>query len=205
MSALKKLLERRRLLIFDFDGTIADTSPLHAQAFGEVLAPRGITVDYSAIAGMKTGDALRKCLEVAIQQTSEEELAGMIALKQRLVRDRIATGLRPLPGADEFLQWAAPRFQLCLVTSGSRGTVGMALDKLGYSDLFAPCLCAEDVARAKPDPEGFLAALRLTATDPAEAVVFEDSAAGFAAAQAAGLSFFDARNNLWRSLNEVSP
>ena len=59
---MHQLLQGKRLLIFDFDGTVADTSPLHAAAFAQVLAPLGIAVDYPAIAGLKTLDAMRKCL-----------------------------------------------------------------------------------------------------------------------------------------------
>lgn len=186
-------LSGKRLLIFDFDGTVADTSPLHAAAFLQVLAPLGIKVDYPSIAGLKTMDAMRKCLAEAELSLPQGEVDELVAAKQQLARKMIANELTPLPGVDEFLRWARPRFRLSMATSGSRETVQLALKKLGYEGWFDPVICADDVCNAKPDPEGFLAVLKITGLRPDEALVFEDSDAGIAAAVAAGLIYYDVR------------
>ena len=110
----------------------------------------------------------------------------------------IACGLVPLPGVDAFLQWVKPHLRMAMVTSGSRGTVSLALEKLGYTDWFDPLVCADDVACAKPDPEGLLKVLQITGLPVDATLVFEDSQAGFTAAAAAGLSFVDARLNPWQ-------
>lgn len=191
-------LQDKALLIFDFDGTVADTTPLHAAAFSQVLTPLDIPVDYLSLAGLKTLDAIRKCLDGVGRVLSDVEVQVLVVEKQKLVRQMIAQGLEPLPGVDDFLRWARPRYQLAMVTSGSRGTVSLALDKLGYTGWFDPLVCADDVARAKPDPEGFLKALQITGVPVGAALVFEDSQAGFTAAAAAGLSFLDARLNPWQ-------
>lgn len=200
MNQLSSLLAGKHLLIFDFDGTVADTTPLHAEAFGQVLSPLGIAVNYPAIAGMKTLDAMRKCLADAGHSPSDEELRVLVTAKQQAVRQMISTELSALPGVPEFLQWARPRYRLGMATSGSRGTVELALRKLGYIGWFDPLVCADDMMQAKPDPEGFLTVLQLTGTKAADALVFEDSEAGFAAARAAGLSFVDARQNPWHQM-----
>lgn len=200
MNQLTSLLAGKHLLIFDFDGTVADTTPLHAQAFWQVLSPLGIAVNYPAIAGMKTLDAMRKCLSDAGHVRSDEDLRELVSAKQQAVRQMISKELSALPGVAEFLHWARPRYRLSMATSGSRGTVELALGKLGYLGWFEPLVCADDVVQAKPDPEGFLTVLQITGTKAADALVFEDSAAGFAAARAAGLSFVDARQNLWQQL-----
>lgn len=186
-------LAGKRLLIFDFDGTVADTSPLHALAFAKVLAPCGVAVHYPSIAGMKTLDAMRHCLAAQGRAVPEPELESLTREKQAEVRRLIATGLAPLPGVDEFLQWAREGYRLAMVTSGSRQTVELSLEKLGYSGLFEPILCAEDVERSKPAPDGFLKCLALAEVPAGEALIFEDSEAGFAAARAAGVDFEDAR------------
>lgn len=186
-------LRGKRLLIFDFDGTVADTSPLHARAFAEVLAPHGIAVAYERIAGLSTTDAMRRCLAAAGVALDERELARLVAEKQRRVREMIRQGLQPLPGMDEFLRWARPTHRLAMVTSGSRGTVALSLDVLGYQGWFDPLLCAEDVDMAKPSPEGFLKACILAGCDVSEALVFEDSEAGFSAARSAAIDYLDAR------------
>lgn len=197
------LFSKKKLLIFDFDGTLADTSLLHAQAFSEILAPQGVKVDYSKIAGRKTSDALLFCYsDAGLPEPDAQTLAVLIAEKQQRVRKYIATGLSPLPGVDEFLRWAKPRFKIALVTSGSSGTVDLALKKLGYMGWFDPILYAHDVKVAKPSPEGFLRVLKLTSTTSDEALVFEDSQVGFKSAIAANIDFIDARNLDWSLMKE---
>lgn len=192
-------LRGKCLLIFDFDGTVADTTPLHAAAFSEVLAPLGIEVDYSCIAGLKTLDAMRQCLHRAGRVLDESVLASLVTAKQQSVRNMLSHTLQPLPGANDFLLWARPRFRLAMVTSGSRGTVSLALGQLGYTGWFDPLICAEDVQKAKPDPEGFLAVIERTGVSTKQALIFEDSAAGFAAANSAEIDFCDVRYGLFTS------
>jgi HAD superfamily hydrolase (TIGR01509 family) len=199
-EALRKLLDGKRLLIFDFDGTVADTAPLHAAAFAEVLAPLAVAVDYPSIAGLKTLDAMRVCLRQAELELPDEQVAGLVMAKQQRVRQMIAQDLQPLPGVDGFLRWARPRYRLAMVTSGSRGTVSLALEKLGYTRSFDPLICADDVAQAKPDPEGFLRALQITGVPAAGGLVFEDSDAGLQAARNAVLDVIDVRVFPWQNM-----
>jgi HAD superfamily hydrolase (TIGR01509 family) len=199
-------LQGKVLLIFDFDGTVADTSPLHAQAFSEVLAPFRVRVNYESIAGLNTVNAMRMCVSAAGVELANAQLEELVLAKQRLVRQLIARELRPMPGVDTFLRWARPRYRLSVATSGSRGTVEIALSKLGYDHWFDPLVCAEDVLRSKPDPDVFLRVLALTGCPPDKALVFEDSEAGFASARAAGIHHIDVRGFDWlgAQTNEVS-
>jgi HAD superfamily hydrolase (TIGR01509 family) len=201
---LAEALRNKRLLIFDFDGTVADTTPLHAAAFSQVLAPLGIAVDYSCITGLKTLDAMRQCLSGVGRKLDEGALAALVSAKQQSVRQMIDQALQPLPGVDAFLRWARPRYKLAMVTSGSRGTVSLALEKLGYTGWFDPLICADDVEKAKPDPEGFLLALQLAGVSAADALVYEDSEAGFQAAAHAGLAYVDVRSTSWPSIEGVT-
>ena len=195
-------LAGKRLLIFDFDGTIADTSPLHAAAFAAVLAPLGVPVDYPRISGMRTREALLACTRAAGLAPGEGLIAELVVAKQAHVRERLSSELRPMPGVDAFLRAVRGRLPLALATSGSRATVERALDALGYAGWFAPALCAEDVRRAKPDPEIFSALLAQTGCAPEDALVFEDAEAGFTAAGAAGIAWVDVRPNPWDTLRE---
>ena len=139
-QSIDELLKQKKLLIFDFDGTLADTSPLHARAFSMVFAPYNIKVNYQSIAGMKTKDAIKKCLITNSINLSSDDIDSLVAAKQQLVRTLIKNELKPLPGVDEFLHWAKPRYRLAMYSSGSRGTVSIALDKLGYAGWFDPFL-----------------------------------------------------------------
>jgi HAD superfamily hydrolase (TIGR01509 family) len=84
-----------------------------------------------------------------------------------------------------------------MATSGSRGTVELALKKLGYLQLFDPLICSDDVKHAKPSPDIFLNVLSLTGFLPDQAVIFEDSDAGIAAAKSAGILCIDVRGLGW--------
>jgi len=190
-------LQGIKLIIFDFDGTVADTSPLHAAAFSEVLSPLGVEFQYESIAGMKTADALLLCSKVAGLELNAERLAELVVAKQSKVREMIAESIKPLPGVDAFLRWARPRYRLSMGTSGSRDTVELALKKLGYDNWFDPLVCAEDVTRAKPHPDIYLRVLELTGFAPQHALVFEDSDVGINSAKRAGIVHIDVRKFDW--------
>ncbi len=190
-------LAGKQLLIFDFDGTLADTSPLHARAFVETLAPLGVAVDYPALAGLKTRDALEKAFRDAGLALKDIDVGALVEEKQGRVRRLIEQELEPNPRIDAFLRWAQTRFRLAMVTSGSRGTIDLALSKLRYENWFDPLICADDVQRAKPAPEGFLKALQIAQCEADSAIIFEDSESGFAAARAAGIQCIDVAKFDW--------
>lgn len=189
----RALLAGKELLIFDFDGTVADTTPLHAEAFRHVLAPFGIDVDYARIAGMSTRAALRRLAMDAGLDWGEAMIDTLAREKQAAVRHEIVKGLQPLPGVDAFLREVRRRYRLAMVTSGSRDTVLLSIRQLGYEGWFQPLVTADDVACGKPDPEGFLRVLEATGVAADAAIVFEDSEAGFQAAEHARIPCIDAQ------------
>lgn len=196
-SDISQALVGKRLLIFDFDGTIADTGALHAAAFEKVLSPLGIIIHYPLIAGMKTADAIRRCAITHGIELNADQIRELQIAKQSAVRELIALQLLPIPDADWFLLWAKQHFYLSMASSGSRETVNLSLDKLGLSDCFNPLVCADDIERAKPYPDSFLKVLSLTGYKPHQALVFEDSEAGLAAAEAAGISCIHINKMSW--------
>lgn len=186
MAGAEALLAGRRLLIFDLDGTLADTSPIHAAAFATALAPRGIAVSYPTIAGFTTETAMRHLLARAGQQASDADIAALVASKRAIATTGLA-GVREIAGAGAFIARAAAHHRLALSTSAARATAETTLATLGFGGRFDPIVTADDVKRGKPDPEAFLAVLARAQIAPADALVFEDSEAGLAAARAAGL------------------
>jgi HAD superfamily hydrolase (TIGR01509 family) len=193
-AELAALLGGKRLLIFDFDGTIADSSPLHEAAFKQVLEPLGIAVDYPRMAGRATRDAVRLSFAMAGKpEPDPAQLDDLARLKQQLGRALIRDQLIALPAAAALLEWSRPRFPLALVSSGSRATIEMSLARLGMANWFDPVITADEVQLAKPDPQGFLLALEHSEVEPGEALVFEDAESGFEAARRAGIDWVDAR------------
>lgn len=180
-------LAGRRLLIFDLDGTVADTAPAHEAAFNAMLARFGIAVDYPAIAGLRTDEALDRVLAAQGITVSPEERARLIEGKRITARERLRD-VQPLPGALDFIAWARSRYRLAMASSGSGASVRFVLDLLGLDGCFDPLVSGDDVTWPKPDPEPFRRCLDQTGIPAAEALVFEDADAGIAAARAAGIA-----------------
>ena len=199
---IENILRNKTLLILDFDGTIADTSELHKLAFVKVLEKYSIAFDYREIAGQKTINALRNCFKYANYKIKDSELNDLVKDKQNVARKLISEGndLFPLPGVHDFLHWAKDQFILVVASSGSRITVTLALEKLGYTNFFKSVICSEDILNSKPDPEIFLKALSITKCSKNEAIIFEDSDSGIQAAQASGISYIDVRELTFTSL-----
>jgi beta-phosphoglucomutase-like phosphatase (HAD superfamily) len=186
VSRPEALLAARRLFIFDLDGTLADTSPVHAAAFSAAFAPHGIEVDYATVAGLATDHAVRRLLDGAGQTAGDAEVAALVAAKREAARAGLAT-VREIAGAGAFVAQSGATHRLALCTSGARATIEVTLAALGLAERFDPVITADDVQRAKPAPDGLLAILDRAGIPASDALVFEDSEAGLAAAAAAGL------------------
>jgi sugar-phosphatase len=183
MPGPEALLAGRRLFIFDLDGTLADTSPIHAAAFSEAF---GEPVDYGSIAGLATDAAMRRLLARAGRDADDATIVALVAAKRAAARTGLAK-VREVTGAGAFVAAAGAAYRLALCTSGARTTVEGTLARIGLTGMFDPVVTADDVRRAKPAPDAFLAVLDRTGIAAADALVFEDSDAGLASARAAGL------------------
>lgn len=198
-------LAGRQLLIFDLDGTVADTAPAHEAAFNAILARFGITVDYPEIAGLRTDEALDKVLRDHGITVPAEERARLIEEKRVAARAALHD-VAPLPGALDFIAWARPRYRLAMASSGSGASVRLVIDRLGLSGCFDPLVSGDEVAHPKPDPEPFRRCLELTGIAADAALVFEDADAGMASARSAGIATvrIGAGANDWRDLLEAA-
>jgi beta-phosphoglucomutase len=178
---------RLRALIFDMDGTLADTDPVHIRAFVDFLAPFGITVDDEVYRTRITGRTNDRIFADLLPDRSADERRRLSEEKEALFR-RMSPDLAPLAGLVDLLDWAEARgLRIALVTNGPRANVVHTLDVLGIAERFAVTVAGEDVARGKPDPLPYRTALERLGLAPDEAIAFEDSPAGLKAAKAADL------------------
>lgn len=175
---------------FDLDGTLIDSSPLHERAFRTMLAEEApeflATFRYDTLAGMTTEAALHT-LGLGGEAPA---LARRAARKRAAYRSIVsAQGAPAFAGAGRLLERLVHAGRrCCVVTSASRESARTALDRAGLMHWIRGLVAAEDVARSKPAPDAYHAALREFAAAAHEVLAVEDADAGIAAARAAGLA-----------------
>jgi len=187
-------------ILFDLDGTLVDTMPLHFQAYREVLADVGISIDFESFM-TASGGAARETIPrllngVACEISVDEIHRRKVKRAAKLFSDAPPT---PLPSA-MLLPVLKKAFPIALVSSGSRNSVQTTLNSLGWGDLFGAIITGDDVVRGKPDPEGYLKGAAELGVAPCRCLVFEDMDDGVSAAKAAGMRVFDVRRTIpaWR-------
>ena len=192
--------------IFDFDGVVVDSEPIHLACFRQVLARRGIelaTEDYyGKYLGFDDHDCFAAVLADNGREADEAEIAAMTAEKTALVKRAIAESIQPLPGAVELMRAVrAAGAGLAICSGALREEIELAARTVGVLELVDVLVAAKDVAKGKPDPEGYLLTLKLLREklarpiDPARTWVIEDAPAGIAAARAAGCKVLAVTNS----------
>jgi HAD superfamily hydrolase (TIGR01509 family) len=184
-----------RAVLFDLDGTLVDSERTYSEALARALrAAHQVDIsqadrDYCVGRSWVAIHARLVELYPAIAWTRDQ----MIAATAEASRAIFATeGACELPGARAAVARFADRPR-GLVTGSSRAEAVHMLGLLGLADAFAVRLCAEDVPRSKPAPDGYLMACERLGLPPAQVLVVEDSAAGVAAARAAGCAVIAVR------------
>lgn len=174
-------------ILFDFDGVLADTEPLHWQCWNEALREAGLEIgwdDYRRhCVGISDRDFLARLGALAAPPRTVDELLPFYPLKKRLFAERAARGGLIRPELKELLAGLDPR-RLAVVTSSSRQEIEPILRAEGVLERFGAAVYGDEVRRLKPDPEPYRTAMeRLGAK---RAVAFEDSPAGIESARRAG-------------------
>jgi beta-phosphoglucomutase len=174
-------------VLFDFDGVLADTEPIHWACWVDTLASLSIALPWDTYRanciGVADQDMLVFLATLAAAPVELESLRPHYAAKKELFRRRIGAA-NPCPGETVELIRSLGDYRLAVVTSSGRLEVEPVLDRAGIRPHLGALVFGEDVQRHKPAPDPYLlAAARLGAVRP---LVVEDSAAGVASARAAG-------------------
>lgn len=171
--------------LFDLDGTLVDSSPVHERAYRQVLADLHPALlpdfGYRAISGLTTLDAFRSLgLDDALSRKATLR-------KQSLYREMVRT-VPAMPGAFMLLEKLKTRgAAIAIVTSASRVSATRTLEATGLHPFVAALVTADDVTKGKPDPEPYRTALTRLNADPAKTIAVEDALSGIASAHAAGV------------------
>lgn len=187
--------ETAAALLFDFNGVIIDDEEQHRQALTAVLAEEGIALTRERYYADYLGWNDEMCLITAFRNRGTplpaERADHLVREKSRRYEALIARSLILVPGAPEFIERAAGRFRLGLVSGALRREIDLVLERTGLARHFEVIVAAEDVAACKPDPAGYVAARaaleRRGAVPARRCVAIEDSLPGLAAARAAGM------------------
>jgi beta-phosphoglucomutase len=192
-------MDLERIVLFDFDGVIVDSEPLHWRAFTAVLKPEGLAPSWEAYhrdyIGFDDRDAFRQIFASAGRPLEARALTDWVARKGVAFLEELRTAPPPpYPGALELLGALRRRVPLGLCTGALPGDIAPVLDQLGLAGVFSTIVTAADVAASKPDPACYrLARERLAhaagqAPDQIRGVAVEDTPAGIRAARGAGLA-----------------
>ena len=177
-----------RAFLFDLDGTLVDSERENAQSIAEVLGALGRPLsdaDRAFVVGHGWREIYQHLREGGGVELSFDELKERAAeAKERICQQ---SGLPVIPGAPEFVRRAAARAPVAVVSGSSRREIDFCLRLIGLDEVVPWFIGAEDVARGKPSPDGYLAAAARLGRDPRDCLVFEDSVAGIAAARSAGM------------------
>ena len=173
--------------LFDCDGTIADSMPLHYVAWRDALAawncefPEKLFYDWG---GYPTAQIVRMLNE---KQGLRMPVDEVLHKKEWLYHQSLPK-LKAVPEVLEHIEAAYGRLRLAVVSGSTRDSVDASLRTLGLLERFDAFVCAGDYAKGKPDPEPFLLAAARLGVQPESCLVFEDADLGIEAARAAGMA-----------------
>ncbi len=194
---MRGVLNRQPVLLFDIDGTLADTDALHLEAFNAVFGPYGHVFDRARAARELLGRSNASIGAQFLPDERPERRAEIMAEKEDVFRSLAAGKVQPLPGLMALLDHAeAAAIPVVAVTNAPRANAELILHGLGIIDRFRAVIIGDELPHGKPHPLPYLEGLRAADALPDRAVAFEDSRAGITAATAAGIVTVGMRTNL---------
>ena len=180
-------------VLFDCDGTLADTMPAHYRAWRQVTDLHGLLFDEDRFYAMGG----RPTREIVATLAAEVGLAIDLEEAVHLKEQAFLAQLDHIEAIDPVVDVArrvAGRLPTAVVTGGYQDVCRQILEHVGLADLFDTIVASEDTSRHKPNPDPFLEAARRLGARPEKCVVWEDSDLGSAAATAAGMHWIDVRS-----------
>lgn len=190
---MKLGIDTRRAVavVFDFDGVLADSEPLHLATYQEIFASRGVTLTreeyYASYLGYDDEGVFRAMARAHGWTLSDEEIAALIEQKSAVFDEVIAKTDVLYPGAAECIERLAREFPLGIASGALKHEIRHVLSRAGLAQHFNFIVAAEDTPRSKPAPDPYILAARLHELPPSACVAIEDSRWGIESAKGAGM------------------
>ncbi len=187
-----KIHPKAKALIFDLDGTLSDSLPVHMATWNKLGEEYGFTFDPNILHEM-TG---RPTIEFAVRVV---EQFGLTVKPEKLVKQKqesfweLANLLKPVDEVVSIVKASYGKMPMAVGTGASRKSAEVQLKELKLIQYFDAIVSADDVTKHKPDPDTFLECARLMGVEPQFCQVFEDGDLGITAAKKAGMMVTDVR------------
>ncbi|MEA5512486.1 HAD-IA family hydrolase [Nodularia sp. UHCC 0506] len=174
-------------ILFDLDGTIVNTDPIHYQAWQKMLLSYDITIDETFYKSRISGRLNPEIVKDILPQLTVIEGEKFADEKETLFR-QLAPHLQALHGFAELIKWTEThQLKRALVTNAPRQNAEFMLEVLGIKEIFHTIVLADDCVAGKPDPEPYQVALNNLEILAEQAIALEDSPSGIRAAVGAGI------------------
>ena len=172
--------------LFDCDGTIADSMPLHYIAWNKILAEWNCHFDEHHFYSLG-GTPIAEIVSLLNKQHNLSMPVEAVCSRKEQLYYELLPQLKVIPEVLEHIHAQHGQIPFAVVSGGTREAVTASLSTLNILDRFDFLVCAEDYKKGKPDPEAFLLAAERLNVPPADCLVFEDTDLGIQAATAAGM------------------
>jgi HAD superfamily hydrolase (TIGR01509 family) len=185
-------LQTSDAVLFDCDGTLADTMPAHYRAWLAVTRPHGIAFDetrFYSLGGRPTRDIMAM---LAREAGVEVDIDHAAEVKERTFLEQLVR-IEAIGPVVDVVRRLRGRVPMAVVTGGYHAVCSRILDHIGLGGAFDTIVASEDTDRHKPDPDPFLEAARRLGARPERCVVWEDSDLGVEAARRGGMAWIDVR------------
>ncbi len=189
-------MSRSPALLFDLDGTLIHSDPVHFTVFRDIFAEYGRSLDWDEftieVVGRPNPEIFAHFLPDQAHRSAE-----LSDRKEAEFRNRLGESLEPTPGTVRLLDWAeANGLPFAAVTNAPHANAEAMLKATGLRDRFQLLIAEGDAVRSKPDPAPYLLAMERLGVAPEHSIAFEDSRSGNRAARASGAYVFGLTSNL---------
>jgi beta-phosphoglucomutase len=182
-------------IVFDFDGVLVDSEPLHWRAFLRIVEPMGVQFGYGKYLDEYVGhddrDFFRAVARDFKLKISDADYPRLIREKAEAFQAIVGEGIAALPGAVELVRSSAKAMPIAIASGALRRDIDLILASLSkdgsLAASFRAIVTADEVAKSKPDPESYRVAVQRLGLDPAPCLAIEDTPAGLRSAKGAGL------------------